>query len=254
MNVAMMQPAFMPWLGYFELIYRSDRFIFLDDFQFSVQSYHQRNRLFVNRGQVDWYTVPVQKSVSFKAPLNETVINEKIPWRKKAWKRIQANYSKAPYYDEIAPIIEDWLLTPAGSLAAQNIAFIKTACSLMGIKRDFRYSSQYPSESQRSARVLELLRHCGANRYYCARGSFGYMLEDTVFPVNDIEVLFQDFKPQPYYQVCAIDGFIPFLSVVDSLLNVGPEATLAMIQTGTGKWLPWSGMVNESTYSSQERS
>ena len=61
MNVAMMQPTFLPWLGYFQLIYKSDIFIFLDDFQFSVQSYHQRNKLFVNQDQVDWYTVPIKK-------------------------------------------------------------------------------------------------------------------------------------------------------------------------------------------------
>ena len=48
MKVGMMQPSFMPWQGFFELIFISDIFIFLDDFQFSVQSYHQRNRLFVN--------------------------------------------------------------------------------------------------------------------------------------------------------------------------------------------------------------
>ena len=65
MKVAMMQPTFLPWQGYFELIYQADCFIFLDDFQFSVQSYHQRNRLFVNRDQVGWYTVPVKKSNAF---------------------------------------------------------------------------------------------------------------------------------------------------------------------------------------------
>ncbi len=79
MNVGLMQPAFMPWQGFFELICRSDVFVFLDDFQFSVQSYHQRNRLFVNTGQVGWYNVAVEKS-SFKMPMNKAVINEqKLP-------------------------------------------------------------------------------------------------------------------------------------------------------------------------------
>ena len=105
MNVAMMQPAFMPWQGFFELIYRAERFVFLDDFQFSVQSYHQRNRLFVNKGQVDWYSVSVMKSVSFGAPLNETKLNETIPWRQKMWKRLQQNYAKAPFYAAIAPAV-----------------------------------------------------------------------------------------------------------------------------------------------------
>lgn len=106
MNVAMMQPAFIPWQGLFELIYKADIFIFLDDFQFSVQSYHQRNRLFVDKERVDWYTVPVLKSVSFGLPLNQTRISEQAPWRQKMWKRIYHNYAKAPFYEMTAPHIQ----------------------------------------------------------------------------------------------------------------------------------------------------
>src|SRR5208282_3995432 len=128
MNIGMMQPAYMPWLGFFELIYKADTFIFLDDFQFSVQSYHQRNRLFVNRGQVDWYSVPVRKSVSFKAALNQALINEEVPWRIKSWKRIQQNYSKAPFWGDLSSLVGKWMLSSAESLSEQNIAFIKLVC------------------------------------------------------------------------------------------------------------------------------
>jgi len=242
MRVAMMQPAFMPWQGYFELILKSDRFIFLDDFQFSVQSYHQRNRLFVNKGQVDWYTVPVQKSNSFGAPLNKTKINEIIPWRKKMFKRIEANYSKAPYYSEIAPFMSSWLLTPKESLAEQNIVFIKFVCELLDVKCEFRISSENQSKSRRSERVIELLRWCEADSYLCAKGAFEYMLEDNVFPVSDIEVLFQDFKVRTYEQVGAVDNFIPSLSVLDALMNIGPKATKELIQDGTDRWLSWQEM------------
>ena len=124
MLVAMMQPSFMPWLGYFELILRAERFIFLDDFQFSIQSYHQRNRLFVNRGQVDWYTVPIFKSNSLSFSLNETRINESTSWRKKQWTRIEQNYSKAPFYSAVASKLKHWYFSPASSLAAQNIELI----------------------------------------------------------------------------------------------------------------------------------
>ena len=64
-DIAMMQPTFLPWQVFFELILKSDKFIFLDDFQYSVQSHHTRNKLFVNKGQVDYYNVPVQKSKCF---------------------------------------------------------------------------------------------------------------------------------------------------------------------------------------------
>lgn len=238
----MMQPAFMPWQGFFELILKSDRFIFLDDFQFSVQSYHQRNRLFVSRGQVGWYTVPVIKALSFKAPLNRTKINETLPWRQKFWTRIQQNYSKAPHFNRLAADLQAWLSSPASSLADMNISFIKLVSRLMGLETEFVLSSQYPSGLQRSARVAELLRRVGADRYYCARGSFGYMLEDGLFPVNGTEVVFQDFRPEPYPQIGASEGFVPYLSVIDALMNVGPGDTLGLIRAGTERWLTWSEM------------
>src|SRR5208283_1652582 len=106
MRVAMMQPTFLPWQGFFELIYQSERFIFLDDFQFSARSYHQRNRLFSHPNRIDWYTVPIQKSVSFGPSIDKVTIMESIPWRSKMWKGIRHNYSRAKYYDAIAPSIE----------------------------------------------------------------------------------------------------------------------------------------------------
>jgi hypothetical protein len=242
MNVAMMQPAFMPWQGFFELIYKSDRFVLLDDFQFSVQSYHQRNRLFVSKGQVGWYSVPVRKSVSFGVPLNRTMIEESDPWRKKMWKRFQQNYYGAAFYSEIAPRVEEWLFAPTGSLAEQNIAFIMLVCGLLGIRREFRRSSGFPSGTRRSARVLELLRWSEATRYYCARGSFPYMKSDGVFPVGDIEVLFQDFSPCAYQQIGSPSAFVPHLSILDSLMNVGPEKTTELVRNGTSGWSTWDEM------------
>lgn len=238
-----MQPGFMPWQGLFELIYKSGCFIFLDDFQFSVQSWDQRNRLFVNKGRVGWYTVPVQKSVSFGRALHDATINDKMPWRVKAWKRIQQNYSKASYFGEIAPSIEKWLLNSYQSLADQNIAFIKLVCDILGIHTEFRLSSQHKISAHRSHKVLELLRWCNATQYLCAKGSFEYMKEDAVFPVDGIEILFQNFTPKPYTQIGAVNEFVPFLSALDALLNIGPDQTLELINNGTTKWLTWSDMM-----------
>ena len=242
MKVAMMQPSFLPWQGFFELICKSDRFIILDDFQFSVQSYHQRNRLFVNKGQVDWYTVPVQKSVSFGKALNKVRINDNTPWRVKTWKRIQQNYSKASFYSLVGPLAKEWLFKKTESLAAQNIAFIELACDILDLRREILLSSQFPSATQRSKRVAELLRLNNADSYYCAKGSFDYMLADGLFPLSNVTVLFQDFQPKTYTQIGSPNDFIPYLSVFDALMNVGPEQTVELIAHGTIKWLTWDEM------------
>lgn len=237
-----MQPTFLPWQGYFELIYQSEQFIMLDDFQFSVQSYHQRNRLFVNKGRVGWYSVPIRKSVSFGAALNQTLINEDIPWRLKMWKRIQQNYSRAPYYAQISPSVEGWLFNPVESLAALNMAFIRWVCGMIGFERNFVLSSQFSSDAQRSERVAELLRLNHGDHYYCARGSFDYMRDEGLFPLVSVEVSFQDFKPTPYPQVGSGNGFIPYLSVLDALFNIGPQETARLIRNGTKHWTTWDEM------------
>jgi hypothetical protein len=244
MDIAMMQPTFMPWLGYFELIEKANKFIFLDDFQFSIQSFHQRNRLFINKGQIGWYSVPVKKDVSFRAPLNITRINDDFPWRIKMQKSIQQNYCKARYFSDLFPRISEWLLAPSESLAAYNISFIKLVCEYLGWQKDFVFSSQFPSTEKRSTKVLHLLRLSRADRYLCANGAFEYMQAEGVFPVENIEVVFQDHRPQLYHQVGSPGVFFPYLSILDALFNVGPVQTSELVKTGTTKWLTWQEMVN----------
>ena len=144
MRCAMMQPTFLPWQGLFELVLEADRFVFLDDFQFSLQSYQQRNRLFIDRGRVDWYSVPVRKE-SYRAPINEARVAAHDRWQQKMLKRIQANYVRAPFFAELYPWLELWLGTEHESLAALNMAFIGHACELMGIATELLLSSDRPS-------------------------------------------------------------------------------------------------------------
>ncbi|MBU1694409.1 MAG: WbqC family protein [Verrucomicrobia bacterium] len=242
MKVAMMQPAFLPWQGFFELIAKADRFVFLDDFQFSVQSYHQRNRLFVNPGKADWYTVPIRKSLSFGEPLNLTQVAEDGSWRMKMWKRIRMNYAKAPHFGELSGPLQNWLLHPWGTLAAQNMEFIRWVCGLLRLAPEFRLSSSFPCTAQRSARVREILQWCEGQVYFSARGSFEYMLADGVFPMEGMEARFQDFQPKPYPQVGSPDSFVPCLAILDALLNVGPEATRQLVVGGTSHWWSWEEM------------
>lgn len=238
----MMQPTFLPWQGLFELVLATDRFVFLDDFQFSLQSYQQRNRLFVDRGRVDWYSVPVRKE-SFRAPLNEARVSAHDRWQQKMLKRIQANYVRAPFFAEFYPWLESWLGAEHESLAALNLEFIGHVCELFGATTELRLSSDRPSQAQRSERVLELVRWCEADTYLSARGSFGYMFEDGIFPAPGLEVMFQDFDCRPYPQVGAAGEFVSHLSVLDALMNVGPEATLELVRGGTRRWIEWDELV-----------
>ena len=243
-RIAMMQPAFLPWQGLFELILNSDKFIFLDDFQFVVQSHHTRNKLFVNKEQVDYYSVPVQKSKCFELKLNETLIVENNVWKNKILKRISNIYAKTPFFKEIYPLVENWITKDYKTLAELNIECIKLFCKILKIEKDFLYSSEFTKEtnsnSKRTQRVVELFEWANGTEYLSAFGSFEYMLKDQ-YDYKKYPVLFQNYQPKPYKQIHS-DEFVPYLSVLDALFNIGSEKTLELIKNGTEKWLTFEEM------------
>jgi len=242
-KVAMMQPTFMPWLGFFELAAVSERFVLLDDFQFSRQSHHQRNRLFLSPGSPGLCVVPVARQEEAFLPLDQVRPDERSPWRTKLLKRIRQGYSKAPWFKDIFPLAQRWMESTVGeSLAGVNMFLIREVCALLDITPQFQYSSSFPSGSRRSERVLELLRAAQADTYHCARGAYGYMAQDGLFPAEAVTVLFQDFHPAPYPQAGNPGSFVPRLCALDALMNVGPEATRKLVLGGTPRWHTWENM------------
>lgn len=241
MKVALMQPTFLPWLGYFELMTKADVFVFLDDFQFVYQSYHQRNRLFTNQNTVQWITCPINKKVSLFAPLNRTIISEN-GWRRKLWRTIENNYKKTPFFSVYSAELYSLLLQSYENLAIQNMTLIRALAQILGIHTELHCSSEHTFHSKRSALVYEILKFYETDTYFSAHGSFGYMKEDGVFPVEDIEVLFQNAVPEPYPQIGS-KTFVPYLSVLDALFNVGAERTKKLIENMTSKWLSWNEML-----------
>lgn len=243
-KVAMMQPTFLPWLGYFELIMKVDLFVFCDDFQFVGKSWHQKNKLLFNKRIVTDITVPVKKKGAYKQNINDVAIREDLPWRTKLWKSIKLNYQKTPFYTEYADKIEPLLMKPQENLARQNIELIKYISSLLGIQTEFIQSSDIQKEGARSVLVANLLNEVKADAFYQASGSFIYMYEDKVFPIKDIPVYFQDATPISYRQYNNATGsFVPYLSVMDALFNVGAEQTRGIIGSMTKHWLTWDEMV-----------
>ena len=236
-----MQPSFLPWQGLFELILKSDKFVFLDDFQFVTQSHHTRNKLFVNKNQIDYYCVPIQKSKCFELALNEVLIVENNQWKNKLLRKMEYNYQKAPYFKEIFPRVKDIIEKDNKTLSELNISLIKEICAILNIKTEFLYSSDFTKETNsdatRTKRVFEILDWAGSTKYLCAFGSFDYMKEDN-YDYEKYPVIFQDYQPKPYKQMHS-DNFIPYLSILDALFNIGADETMELIKNGTDKWLSW---------------
>jgi hypothetical protein len=239
-----MQPTFLPWTGYFALIDAADIFVFLNDFEFRRRSWHQRNRLFVDGGgRVGWWTIPVEHVGGDHRPTLEAARPALTPAFRRAFlTRLRQVYGGSEHYKTVGIPTEQLIEHDWPSLAALNIAWIQLAMRLMGITTPSRLSSSVGSTGRRSVRIASLLRRVGACRYLAAYGSARYMLEDGVFPLEGIETLFQVYEPAPYPQRQSRE-FVPYLSMLDVMLQLGGQRALEVVRLGARRWLSWETML-----------
>lgn len=241
-RVALMQPTFLPWQGYFGLLAEADVFVFLDDFQFCRRSVHHRNRLFVGGAAPAWLTLPVEHAHRAERPiLREVRPRLDGAARRKLLGALRHGYARSAYFGELYPEVERWLERDWSDLASLNIAFIELASRWLGTAPRFERGSALGVRGARSNRIADLLHRTGAGTYLAARGSLAYMVEDGVFPLEGVDVHFQEFDPQPYPQ--RGEAFIPQLSVLDALFRVGPAATRELIAAGQRRFAPWDELV-----------
>jgi hypothetical protein len=241
-----MQPTFLPWQGYFGLVAAADVFVVLDDFQFQRHSFHQRNRIRLADGTESWISVPVGHTGGGAGDGDLPTLGEAAPvvdakWRRRLKATLDQSYGRAAHHAAVRGPIDEWIDTPFASVADMNIAFIQLVAGVLRFEPAWRRSSEIGSSGQRSERVLDILRRAGARTYLCARGSHEYMAVDGVFPVDGIDVVFQDFRPAPYPQRRA-DAFMSHLSVLDALFEVGADETRRLVLEGQRAWTPWRAM------------
>jgi hypothetical protein len=239
--VALMQPTFLPWAGYFALIDASDRFVFLDDFQFSRRSFHHRNRLFSAGARTQWVTVPVEHrgtqdvSIANSRPVPDERFSQSFS------RLLQSSYGASPWFDQVEPEVTASVRAGRESLADLNIDLIDRICGLLGLEYQGMRSSEIASRGTRSDRIVSLLRSVGARTYLAAAGSASYMAADGVFPLPDVETVFQSYVPEPYPQRHT-DRFVPQLSILDVLFQVGPDLASEVVRSGARGFTPWSRM------------
>jgi hypothetical protein len=237
-SVALMQPMFLPWLGYFELMDAVDVFVFLDDFQFSRQGWGHRNRLFLSPGRPGVVSLPIRHPNNLAATFLDIVSAADRRWYDKLARSLSQSYGHSRCFAETWTAIGPKLRPTDSSLAELEIGLIATMAKLLGIGTQIRCSSEFGiSGLGRSERLVALLDAVGAGAYYAARGSSDYMREDGVFPLSRLPAFFQNFVPVPYRQASASE-FVPFLSALDALFNLPRQEARGAMQ-GTRRWLPW---------------
>lgn len=236
-KVALMQPMFLPWLGYFELLDSVDLFVVLDDFQFTRQSWAQRNRFFFGANTPSLVSLPINHPGNLDATFLEMRDARTPHWRKKFLTSVSQAYGRTPMYGSVMPLLETWLATEYQNLGQFLMAWVRKLAAHLGIKTEITESSKLNlKDSARSWRLNAILDGYGAGSYYSAYGSFGYMEEDGVFQASPRKVFFQNHKPRHYKQIRP--GFSPFLSALDAAFMLDPVEFRGAMR-GTRRWLDW---------------
>jgi WbqC-like protein family len=227
MIAAVMQPTYLPWMGYFDLVDQADVFVLLDTVAFSRQSWQQRNRILVD-GAAQWLTVPVRHAMG--APIREIAIDTTRPWRRKHWGSLEQAYRRAPFWAEerthLEPVYErEWAL-----LAELDVSLIRMLATRLGTDTELVLASSLaPTSGAREEALVDLCRQVGATTYLSPAGAAAYLDSDAPFAAHGIELRFHDYEHPAYPQ--GSDAFVSHLSVVDLLANVGPGA-LETIRSG----------------------
>lgn len=224
MRLVVLQPGYLPWLGYFDQLRKADLFVHYDDVQYDKHGWRNRNRIRSASAEGwSWLTVPVLTGGKFGARIDAVEIDGRSGWAKKHWRTLAQEYGKAPYFKRLAPELEaiyqrEWRL-----LVDLDLALIETLGAMLGLppRRTVRSSQvpEVPPGDDPTERLLQLCRHFGADKYFSGAAARDY-LDVERFRREGIEVEFQAYTHPTYAQ--PREGFVSHLSAVDMLFNAGP--------------------------------
>jgi hypothetical protein len=232
MIIGILQPGYLPWLGFFEQMYRSDIFVLYDDVQYDKEGWRNRNRIkTVNGGQ--WLTVPVLVTFSDRPLISDIRINNEVNWRKKHLTSIMQNYGKTPFFEDYHQLFEEAYSREWEFLVDLDVYFIMKLAECLGMEgKKIIRSSALPVQGERIERLVHLCKHFGADTFYEGAAGRNY-IDEGAFLKEGVRVEFQDYDHPIYSQLYG--EFVSHLSVIDLLFNHGKESLSILTNQGKGR-------------------
>lgn len=227
MKLAIMQPYFFPYIGYFQMIKAVDKFVFYDDVNYIKRGWINRNRILSN-GKELLFTLPLKEASQNKLIKDiETDITEK--WRSKFSKTLNISYSKAPYYNEVFKLIESCLDYDNGNVATIAMNSVIQVSKYLNLSAKFEVSSEKYADTkglERASRLLEICKRNLATTYINALGGSD-LYDKKVFNKELVELLF--IKPKEIIYKQFNNEFLPWLSIIDVMMFNSPEEVNRML-------------------------
>jgi len=232
MMLSVMQPTFLPWLGYFDLIDYVDKFVFLDDVKLEKSSWQVRNRIKTPQGEMMLSAPVLTPHGRMDTKISETLFKPEHPWRKKHLRSLHDNYRRSPFFDEFYPLLQTLYHHETHSLAEFNIVFISMICDVMGINTlKVKSSDLHDINGVKDERLVSLCNRLNCEQYLSPLGAMGYLEQYSpggALAKNKIDLFYQQFEPLEYQQQS--EGYISHLSVIDVLFNLGSSGAMDMMR------------------------
>ena len=220
MKLAIHQPNYLPWPGYFHKMESVDLFLILDTVQYMKHEYDNRCKIKTPEGE-QWLTVPVS-SPNLGTPINKVMLAMDADIWRYNWKPLKNNYSKSPFFEEYKDELHEIYGKKWDRLIDLNLKLIETVRNWLGIKTRLKFASELPETTLKGTELI--LSHCRelkADEYLSGMGGKNY-LEQEQFDNDNIRLEFQNYTPIIYPQ--RFGDFVPNLSVIDLLFNCGKDS------------------------------
>jgi len=230
-SIAIMQPTFLPWIGYFSLLESVDEFVIFDHVQFEKRSWQQRNKIRTNDGDM-WLSVPISTSGKQTQSIKDAEIlyeGKRSPLVK-IMNSIETNYKRAPFYNDYAAELNSILIRNPKYISNLNLDIIGWVCQKLQIITPRILSSELDVSGTKADLLVDICHSQKATHYISPPGSKVYLDESSAFKNAGIPVSYYDYKHPEYSQLHG--GFAPYMCILDLLFNAGPASREIMTKGG----------------------
>jgi hypothetical protein len=230
-TAVVLQPSYLPWRGYFDLVDRADVFVFYDDVQYDKHGWRNRNRVKTANG-TSWLTVPVHAhgAVEGGTPICEIAIDHRRDWARAHAETLRHAYGRQPFYARYAPLFASILERRHELLADLTIELTAALARELGCTTEFVRSSEMPLSGRKNDRLIDVLERVGASHYISGPSARAYIAPE-VFDAAGITLEYAEYDYPPYAQ--PHPPYEPAVSIVDALFALGP-ATIDNIRARRG--------------------
>lgn len=218
MQIAIHQPNYLPWIGFFDKMDKADKFVLLDTANHSKSGFTNRNKIKTPQGPY-WLTVPIKTK---EIPINEIAIDNKQNWKRQHWKMIESNYKKCRYWNDLKDGFAKLYETDWDKIVDLNTAIILHIKALLTIDTEIILESDLQKKfGNGNSRNVNIVKHLNGTVYISGTGAKVYN-DESEFKKHNIKLIYQQFKHPVYEQRWG--EFCPNLSIIDLLFHCGPNA------------------------------